>query len=76
MNLLPIEGKDDFHRDLNSRAVINTDNTQYESYMNSRNRLSSEKERVNKIEEKVDNLSEDINDIKSMLQTIIKQNGQ
>jgi len=44
--------------------------------MNNRNRLSTEKERVNKLEEKVDNLSDDINDIKSMLQSFLKQNGQ
>lgn len=76
MNLLPIEGKDDFYRDSKSRAVINTDHNQYETYMNNRNRLSSEKERVDKLEEKVDNLSGDINDIKSMLQSFLKQNGQ
>jgi polyhydroxyalkanoate synthesis regulator phasin len=76
MNLLPVEGKDDFARDLKSRAVINTDHSQFEAYMNTRNRLSSQKERVDKLEEKVDDLSDNINDIKSMLQTIIKQNGQ
>ena len=76
MNLLPVEGKNDFSRDPNSQAVINTDQTQFEAYMNTRNRLSSEKERVDKLEEKVDDLSDNINDIKSMLQTIIKQNGQ
>jgi hypothetical protein len=76
MNLLPVEGKDDLHRDPNSRAVINTDHSQFEAYMNNRNRLSSEKERVDQLQEKVDNLSDDINDIKTMLQTIIKQNGQ
>ena len=76
MSLVKVEGKDDFHRDSKSRAIINTDNSQFEAYMNNRNRLSSEKERVNQLEEKVDNLSSDINDIKSMLQSLVKQNGQ
>ena len=76
MSLLKVEGKDDFHRESKTSAIINTDHTKFEAYMNNRNRLSSEKERVNKLEEKVDNLSSDINDIKSMLQSIVKQNGQ
>ena len=76
MNLLPVEGKDNYFRDSNSRAVINTDQSQFESYMNTRNKLSSERQRVDDLEEKVDDLSDNINDIKSMLQTIIKQNGK
>ncbi len=73
MSLVKVEGKDDFHRDSKSRAIINTDHSKYEAYMNNRNRLSSEKERVNQLEEKVENLSDDISDIKSMLKTFIEQ---
>ena len=76
MNLLPVNGKDNLHRDSKSRAIINTDHSRFEAYMSSRNRLSSEKERVDSLEKKVEDLSDNINDIKSMLQTIIKQNGQ
>lgn len=73
MSLVKVEGKDDFHRDSKSRAIINTDHSKFEAYMNNRNRLSSEKERVNQLEEKVENLSDDISDIKSMLKTFIEQ---
>tara|TARA_B100000925_G_scaffold223278_1_gene171877 strand:- start:1216 stop:1446 length:231 start_codon:yes stop_codon:yes gene_type:complete len=76
MDLLPVQGKDDLHRDSQSRAIINTDHSRFEAYMNSRNRLSAEKQRVENLEKKVEDLSDNINDIKSMLQTIIKQNGQ
>ena len=76
MNLLPVNGKDNLHRDSKSRAIINTDHSKFEAYMESRNRLSSERERVANLEKKVEDLSDNINDIKSMLQTIIKQNGQ
>lgn len=73
MSLVKVEGKDDFHRDSKSRAIINTDHSKFEAYMNNRNRLSSEKERVNELEQKVENLSDDISDIKSMLKTFIEQ---
>lgn len=73
MSLVKVEGKDDFHRDSKSRAIINTDHSKFEAYMNNRNRLSSEKERVNELEQKVESLSDDISDIKSMLKTFIEQ---
>ena len=76
MALVPIEGKDGFFRDNTTGAIVNRNKTDYENYINARNRLSSEKERVDSLEKKVEDLSDNINDIKSMLQTIIKQNGQ
>jgi hypothetical protein len=70
MERLPVEGKDGLYRDSNSRAIINTNKTDYTNYMNARNRLKSEKERVNQLEEKVDDIKGDLDEIKSLLRSL------
>ena len=52
MALVPIEGKDGFFRDNTTGAIVNRNKTDYENYINARNRLSSEKERVDNLEQK------------------------
>jgi tetrahydromethanopterin S-methyltransferase subunit B len=70
MTLVPIEGKDGFFRDNTTGAIVNRNKTDYENYINARNRLSSEKKRVDNLEQKVDNLQNDLSDIKTLLQVI------
>lgn len=70
MALVPIEGKDGFFRDSVTGAIVNRNKTDYENYINARNRLSSEKERVDNLEQKMDNLQNDLSDIKTLLQVI------
>ena len=69
-----IEGKEDLSRDPFSRAVVNHNKTQYQTYIESRKRLSSEKERVDALEDRMDQIKDDINDIKSLLLKL--SNGQ
>lgn len=70
MKRLKVEGKDGLYRDLSSRAIINTNKTDYQNYMNARNRLNSEKERVDQLEEKVDGIKGDLDEIKSLLRSL------
>ena len=70
MGRLKVEGKDGLYRDSSSRAIINTNQTDYQNYMNARNRLKSEKERVDQLEEKVDGIKGDLDEIKSLLRSL------
>ena len=55
---------DGFYRDSNSQAIINKNNQDYQAYVANRDKLLSDKERIDKLEN-------EIGDIKSMLQTLI-----
>ena len=68
MSLIPIEGKDGYFRDTHSKAIINKNANDFNTYMTNRNRLSSDKERIDTIETELDGIKDDLSDIKVMLQ--------
>ena len=63
MTLIPVKDQSGFFRDSETGAIINNDSNEYKSYMNNRDKLLSEKERIDKLES-------DIGDIKRMLQQL------
>ena len=69
MSLLKVKDHDGFYKDTSSGAVINKNNSDYQQYVETRDRLFSEKERLDSIES-------DINDIKSLLLKVLESNGQ
>lgn len=56
-------------RDTNTGALINTDNTGYAKVMHQINELK----RVNSLENKVNSMEKDIGDIKMLLQNILSK---
>ena len=69
MALLKVKDHDGFYKDTSSGAVINKNNSDYQQYVETRDRLLSEKERLDSIEN-------DIHDIKSLLLKVLESNGQ
>ena len=63
MTLIPVKGQDGFFRDSETGAIVNNNSNDYKSYMANRDKLLSEKERIDKLES-------DIGDIKRMLQQL------
>ena len=61
-----VKNHSDLYRD-NTGAIINTNKSGYDRYMATRNRLNTDKERIENLENKVDSLSSDISDIKNLL---------
>ena len=68
MSLLKVKDHDGFYKDTSSGAVINKNNSDYQQYVETRDRLLSEKERLDSIEN-------DIHDIKSLLLKVLESNG-
>ena len=58
--MLPVEGHKNLFRDENTNAIVNTDTTSYENYMNSK-RVNSDKQA------ELDNMKNEIETLKSML---------
>ena len=75
MSLIPVENHPGLFRDSVTNAIVNRSKSDYERYTKTRNNMLSKEERINHLEEKVDHLSNDIGDIKSMLQSFLKNNG-
>ena len=69
MSLLKVKDHDGFYKDTSSGAVINKNNSDYQQYVETRDRLLSEKERLDSIEN-------DIHHIKSLLLKVLESNGQ
>ena len=76
MSLIPVENHPGLFRDSRTNAIVNKSKSDYDHYNRTRNKMLSKEERINHLEQKVDNLSDDIGDIKSMLQSFLKNNGQ
>ena len=67
MTLIPVKDQPGLFRDSESGAIINRRTNDYDAYITNRDKLLSEKERIDKLES-------DIGDIKRMLQKLT--NGQ
>tara|TARA_B100000427_G_C15012470_1_gene378891 strand:- start:17 stop:226 length:210 start_codon:yes stop_codon:yes gene_type:complete len=69
MSLIRVKDHDGLYKDSSTGAIVNKDTTGYQQYVQNRERLLSDKERLNSIES-------DINDIKSLLLKVLESNGQ
>lgn len=69
--MIPVEGHNSFSRDPKTGAILNTNKSQYEKYVATRNKLRSDEEKLNKTAEQVEELKKDVGEIKDMLLQLI-----
>ena len=72
-NLIKVEGHDGLVRDQLTHAIINTNNSEYTSYINRKKKLSEEKENSRKQQEEIDMIKNDITDIKRLINILIEK---
>ena len=65
-NLIPVEGENYLFRDSNSNAIINTNQSGYQSYMSQKEFQQNEKKRL-------DTLESEIGEIKSLLKALAER---
>ena len=65
-NLIPVEGENYLFRDTQSNAIINTNSSDYNSYISRKQFQQSEKERLY-------NLESEIGEIKSLLKSLAQR---
>tara|TARA_R100000231_G_scaffold111350_1_gene82534 strand:+ start:145 stop:372 length:228 start_codon:yes stop_codon:yes gene_type:complete len=68
---IPVENNDGFYRDTTTRAIINTNRKDYQLYMANREKMLSDKQRIDNLEVKVSSIKDDIDDIKNLLLKIV-----
>ncbi len=71
MNRVPVKDHSNLYRDSSSKAIVNTDTTGYQAYVSNRDKLLSEKQRIDNVETKVEEIKSDLSDIKNLLTQLV-----
>jgi len=72
-NFVKIEGKDSLVRDMVTGAIINTNRTDYENYLNKRKTYQKINEEVKKNTDDIQNIKSDISEIKNILIALLNK---
>jgi len=67
-----IQNKEGLIRDLSSGAVINTNRTEYENYLQKTNAEKDLKNQIKNNSDKIEKIESDVTEIKEMLAMLIK----
>jgi hypothetical protein len=73
MRYLKVQGNDGLVRDMSSNAIINTNNSDYENYLEHKNNASSKKDEILRQANEINSIKSDINDIKQMLLSLLNK---
>ena len=69
-NLIPVDGNKSLFRDPQTNAIINTNKSEYESYIMRRKMHTSEQKRIESIEDDLGSINSDIDEIKFLLRRL------
>jgi len=73
MNYLKVKGNDGLVRDIETRAIVNTNTTDYENYINQRNSVISQRQEITRHSQELQQLKNDISEIKHLLLQVINK---
>ena len=71
MEKLQVKGHSNLFRDTSSNAILNTDMNAYQNYMESKKIKENEAKRMSDIESDLNSLKSDMNEIKTMLRSLV-----
>ena len=70
MNLIPVEGENNLFRDINTSAIVNTNQSEYQTYLAKKKIQEKEKDRINGLENDLNSIKSDIEEIKILLKNL------
>jgi hypothetical protein len=71
--IVKIEGKDGLVRDISTSAIINTNRSEYQNYINRRDSVLSKQRQIEEHSEEINNIKTELSDIKQMLLVLINK---
>lgn len=70
---LKVENHSNLYRDSGTNAIVNTNMTEYQNYMNSLKHKKRELKRMEKLEDDVKSVKDDLKEIKDLLKCLTKE---
>lgn len=70
MSYLKVEGHSNLVRDEKTKAILNTNMSDYENYMKVKRIKDSESKKINDLEIDMKNIKDDLNEIKNLLRNL------
>jgi len=74
MENIKVKGYDYLIRDPRTNAIINTNKSEYNQYITQRNSKEEEEQKIQTLEFDVANIKNDLNEIKSLLRSLVNGN--
>lgn len=73
MNYYKVEGHSNLLRDVETNAILNTNMTEYNNYINLKKVKENENKRVENIENDLASLKDDLSEIKNLLRSFVNE---
>ena len=72
-NLIPVEGDSSLFRDSSTKAIINDNKLEYDSYLSRKKFQEKESDRIEDLENDFDSIKTELNEIKSLLKGLAER---
>lgn len=72
-NLIPVEGDSSLFRDSTTKAIINDNKLEYDSYLSRKKFQEKESDRIGNLEDDFDSIKTELNEIKSLLKGLAEK---
>jgi len=73
MKRVPVKDHRNLYRDAGSSGIVNTDTEGYKAYMANREKLLTDKQRIDQLETTVEEIKCDLTDIKCMISQLLNK---
>lgn len=73
MKYLKVKGHNNLIRDPNTKAIINTNMSEYQQYLSNRDLKNEENQKIQNIEQDLANVRSDLDEIKFLLRSLINE---
>jgi len=71
MSKIPVKDHRNLYRDGSSTAIVNTDSVGYQAYVANREKLLTDKQRIDNLETTVEEIKGNLTDIKNLLVQLV-----
>ena len=72
-NLIPVEGDSSLFRDPTTKAILNDNKLEYDSYLSRKKFQEKESDRIEDLENDFDSIKTELNEIKSLLKGLAER---